>query len=207
MAARYRINFVREAAARHRRRIELLRILTVASLLLAILLVLTYAVYLKRDHRITVIEGRIQLLLSRMEKTTAFTPAQISDLHAKSRELAATLTTVNRIVDGITPWPYVLHSLDECCRAGSIQLRHLSVKTKGHTPILEFQSSCTAENQVAGIEAFLAAVNAHPAFMDAEVIAIGNERGTALSFRGQVALTRPRPPVKATVTPTKREQG
>ena len=188
MAIRYHINLVREEAAARRRKTELARCATFSELLLAALLILTYACYLSRDHKITVIEARVQYLVDHMEQTAKFTPAQVDELKRKSRDLAARLSVLTRIVDGITPWPDVLMALDDCCRQGQVRLKQLAVRSVGSATMLAFESTCPTENQVASIEAFLGAVRGHAAFAEGKAISISNESEDVLRFKGEVRL-------------------
>ncbi|MBT3374206.1 MAG: hypothetical protein HN742_09630 [Lentisphaerae bacterium] len=189
----YSVNMVARQVASRQGRVAVLRLVTVSLLILAMLLVAAFGLYLRRDHQLTVADGKIRLLLDRMEKTTALNPDEVARLVTRSRNLDASLTLLARIVDGATPWPEIIASLVECGRGKGIELGRVESIANGTSQTLSFEATCTAAKPVSRMQEFMNELQEHPTFEKPELLSIEGEKGSPLTVMGRVHLVRPEP--------------
>jgi len=193
----YSINLVAEQVTFRRQRIAMLRFVTVSLLVFAMLLVATFGLYLRRDHQLTVSEGKIRLLLDRMEKTTELNPHEVADLRTQSRKLDASLKLLSRIVDGATPWPEIIASLVQCGHGKGIQLELVESQINSAGQRLAFEAVCIAEQPMSRMQEFIDELQAHPSFEKPELVSVNGGEGGPLTVTGHVRLVRHTPAPQA----------
>jgi len=193
----YSINLVAQQVTLRHRRIAMLSFVTISLLVFAMLLVATFGLYLRRDHQLTVAEGKIRLLLDRMEKTTELNPQEVAHLRTQSRNLDASLKLLARIVDGATPWPEIIACLVQCGHGKGIQLEMVESQVSRTDRRLAFEAVCIAEQPMSRMQEFMNELQAHPTFKKPELVSVKGGNGAPLTVTGHVRLVRHAPEPEA----------
>ena len=190
MSFRYDINLMREETGRQRQERAIARVLIASLLLLAVLLAVTYAIYLARERQINNDVRSIRTLLD----STAAAGVSADDVtrsRQRSRDLHGRISEAAEVVRGSVAWSAVLASLAECCGSDDIGLRTVTARMRDEQPFVVVEGLCTAQNPVLRIHSFMQVLANHKAFGPASLLSITRKEGEPVVFEAEVPLRRP----------------
>ena len=189
MAFRYRINLIRERASRERHDRTLARIFTVSLLLLAVMLMITYRVYMTRQFDLDETARSTEILIesSAAAKVNA---EEVARLLADSEKRQKELATLGNIVADSVSWAQVLVTLADCRGSDDIRFETLNTVTHDGTPFIVLRGLCVAEDPVGEVNALIQRIAGNEAFGAGRLLSLQRNEEERVVFEVEVPLTR-----------------
>lgn len=176
MAFRYSVNLIKEQVARTGSERALLQLLTMSLLVFAVLLLVTFGIYLGRDTRISTYNERARIFIQQVE-AKGVKPEDADRLRKREKESQTMLAAIGTLLQGSVSWPRLLVSLETCCNAAGVKMRTIESKGTAQAPVMRLQGECTVDNAAEVINKFVAAVgDAKKDFAQPKLVSI-NKRG------------------------------
>ena len=171
MAFRYNVNLIKEQVARADWERAMLQLVTMSLLFFAVLLVVTFAVYLWRDETVLQYRADVRLFSQQLDNSKV-SKAEIEVLRVRMEETQKRLTAINAQFQGSVSWPHLLVTLEGCCDRAGVKMRKIEGKGTAQAPVIALDAECTAENPARVINAFIAEVGKTSDFGRPNLIAI-----------------------------------
>jgi len=186
---RYDINLMREETDRQQQERAVARVLIASLLLLAVLLIVTYAIYLARERQIN---NDVQSIRRVLDSTAAagLSADDVTRSRRRSKDLQDSISEAAEVVRGCVAWSAVLASLAECCGSDDLGLRKVTARMREEQPFVVVEGLCTAQNPVLRIHSFMQVVANHKAFGPASLLSITRKEGEPVIFEAEVPLRR-----------------
>jgi len=184
---RYQINLIRKQVEVDRQDRSLAWLLAACLLILAVMLVVTYGVYVSRDQDIADTVSKTELLLESTEAEKVGAD-QVERLRERSKRLRAEIDALTNVLEDSASWSYVLVELAECAKSDDIRLKKVKAEAAAGGTFVLLEGACTADNPVLGIRAFIQRVANRKVFGHGRLLSIRKEEDDAIVFEVQVPL-------------------
>ncbi len=192
MAFRYDINLVREDLLRRRRESAIMQILAVSLLIFAILLVVTFGIYIARDRRIAVDALATAGRMEEMER--AGVEAQsMAELRSRSKWQQTQLLAIRTILQESASWSRLLVALAQSCTSPDIKFRKISTDDQQPRTVIRLEGQCAAANPVRTIYSFMQELSAHQALGPVSLVSIERKSDQPLVFQLDITLSESLP--------------
>ncbi len=170
MAFRYNVNLIKEQVARTESERAFLQLITFSLLIFAVVLLVTFGVYLSRD---TVAQYNLEARnIAGQLKKFNITPEAVEALRATTHKDQVRLAAITNLLKGSVSWPHLLVSIENCCDKTGVKMRKISGGGTAQAPVITLDAECTVDNPADVIRKFMNEVAQAPDFGLPNLLAI-----------------------------------